>query len=74
MPRIRQPRDPEDIVIHIERPGAYVIVRMDGAWIGTSDNRRDAMRRACAAALGTGAKVWVHPHSASDTYNEVVCP
>ena len=74
MARTQAPQHPNDIVIHNEGPGAFVIVTVDGERIGTSRDRRDAMVRACTVANDTGGSVWVCIDSFLDVYTEVVCP
>jgi hypothetical protein len=74
MARIKRPQHADDIVIYNDGPGVYVIANMGGQRIATSDNRLDAMRRACAAAGDGGATVWVCIDASSDIYNEVLCP
>jgi hypothetical protein len=74
MARTKAPQRPNDIVIHNEGPGTYVIVTVDGERIGTSQDRRDAMLRACSVAEDTGASVWVCMDPLLDIYTEVVCP
>lgn len=72
--RLNRPQRPEDVVVYPEDSGSYVIATMGGDSIGTSDNRRDAMRRACTAARGCDATVWVCIDAALELYNEVLCP
>jgi hypothetical protein len=67
-------RLPGDVVIHSPEPGAYVIATIDGEEIGTSHDRLDAMRRACAAARLTGSNVWIRVEDSSNPYHEVLCP
>jgi hypothetical protein len=74
MPRTKAPRYPDDIVIHAQHSGEYVIVTLEGEWIGTSDSRREALRRACTVADHTGATVWVCIDESLEIYTEVVCP
>jgi hypothetical protein len=74
MARKKIPQEPGDIVIQNDGSGLYAIVRMDGQRIGTSNNRRNAMRVACAAADETGATVWLCVDAFSDIYSEVLCP
>lgn len=64
---------PGDIVIQSPWPGTYVIGHLGGEDIGTSDDRFEAMRRACAAARLTDANVWIY-HAESSSYHEVLCP
>ena len=74
MVRIKGPQCAQDIVIHSEGPGAYVIVRANGERLGKSENRREAMLRACAAAGDGEATVWVCIDPLLDIYSEVLCP
>jgi hypothetical protein len=74
MRRTKAPHYPDDIVIHTERSGEYVIATVEGDLIGTCDSRRDAMRRACTVADQTGATVWVCIDESLELYSEVVCP
>lgn len=74
MARTQPPHRPDDIVIHTEGPRAYVIVTVDGERLGTSQDRRDAMLRACTYANDTGASVWLCIDPFLDIYTEVVCP
>jgi hypothetical protein len=71
---MKGPQHPGDIIIYDSGRGVYAIVKMDGEQIGTSDDRRDAMRRACAAADDPGATVWVCVDPSFGLYNEVLCP
>ncbi len=64
---------PGDIVIQNPRPGAYVLGQVGGEDIGTSQDRFEAMRRACTVARSTGANVWIY-HAESSSYHEVLCP
>jgi hypothetical protein len=74
MARTQAPHRPNDIVIHSEGPGAYVIVTVHGERLGRSKDRRDAMVRACTVAKDTDASVWLCIDSFLDIYTEVVCP
>ena len=65
---------PEDIVIRCAGPDAYVIAKMSGEEVGRSNDRFDAMRRACAAGRLTGANVWICREESVKTYSEVLCP
>jgi len=73
MPSDRGPR-PGDIIIESDASGLYVITKADGERIGTSADRREAMRRACAAIRDSGARVWMHVKGNPGTYHEVLCP
>jgi hypothetical protein len=55
-------------------PGAYAITKLGGELIDTANDRRDAMRRGCAAAGETGARVWIAVEDSPATFHEVVCP
>jgi hypothetical protein len=57
--RLRRPQTPNDIVIHRDGAGGYVIVKAEGERIGTADDRLEAMRRGWLAARATGANVWM---------------
>ncbi len=72
--RVKKPQRPDDIVIHSAGADAYVISNLRGDSIGTSHDRREAMRRACAAAAATGAHVWICVENSQETYHEVLCP
>ncbi len=72
--RIKGPQRADDVVIHSEGPGAYVIMTMTGERIGKSENRRDAMLRACAALRDGEATVWICIDPLLDLYSEVLCP
>ena len=74
MARTQAPHRPNDIVIHNEGPRAYVIVTVEGERLATSQDRRDAMVRACTLADETGGSVWVCMDPFLDIYTEVVCP
>jgi hypothetical protein len=74
MTRRKRPQHLEDIVIHNDGSGLFAIVRVDGERIGMSDNRRDAMLRACAVADRTGVTVWVCIDPLLHIYTEVLCP
>jgi hypothetical protein len=69
-----RPQHLNDIVIEIAAADTWVIATVAGERIGTSNDRFDAMRRACAAARATGAGVWVRVDGSSETYHEVICP
>jgi hypothetical protein len=64
---------PGDIVIETPQPGADVIGQVGGEEIGTSQDRFEAMRRACAAARLADANVWIY-HAESSSFHEVLCP
>ena len=74
MTQLKEQLLPGDIVIHSPGPGEYVITKMGGDEIGTSHDRLDAMRRACAAARLTGSNVWIRIEDSSNPYHEVLCP
>ena len=63
-----------DIVVYNVARCGYVIRKLGGQRIGTSQDRRDALYRACAAASVTGGYVWISADENSDVYHEVLCP
>jgi hypothetical protein len=66
---------PNDVVIQESRSaGGYLIMKSGGERIGTSHDRLDAMRQACAAAALTGVNVWIRVEGSPDPYHEVICP
>lgn len=71
------PRDgrlsPSDILIQSLGAGAYVIRKVCGKQVATSQDRRHTMRCACAAADGT-ANVWICVEDDAETFYEVICP
>lgn len=72
MAHVKERQRPGDIIIHGAGADAYIIATLGGQPIGTSDDRREAMRRGCAAAAATGASVWIRVED--DIYHEVLCP